>query len=144
MNKSTTKKKTNSKTPAGETACICICFFFECICIQFFNSLTCDLWHAMPRQKSLTLIPREAEDFPRGDNHSKHVPLPTYLALLQPIYYNCRFVFIHVNTLNILLLVKTLIKKQSSSHSNQYPKKYKTAAILIISSHAMNQIIKLN
>ena len=26
------------------------------------------------------LIPREAEDCPRGDNHSKHMPLPTYLV----------------------------------------------------------------
>ena len=55
-------------------------FVFECIGIQFFNSLTCDLQHAVPCQRSLTLIPREAEDFPRGDNHSKHVSLPTYLA----------------------------------------------------------------
>ena len=57
------------------------------------------------------LTPREAEDFPRSDNYSKHVPPPTYLAWLQPIYYNSRFVFINVNTLNILLMVKTLIKK---------------------------------
>ena len=35
--------------------------FFECIGIQLFNSLTCDLPDAMPRQRSLTLIPREAE-----------------------------------------------------------------------------------
>ena len=27
-------------------------------------------------------LPREAEDFPRGGKHSKHVPLLTYLALL--------------------------------------------------------------
>ena len=58
-------------------------FVFECIAIQFFNSLTCDLRDAMPCQWSLTLIPRVAEDFPRGDNHSKHAPLPTYLAWLQ-------------------------------------------------------------
>ena len=109
-------KKTNSKTPVGKTRCLCmvffIClmpsalhpafsdlwgsppalsstptfvvfFFFECIGIQFFNSL-----HAMSCQRSLTLIPREAEDFPKGDNHSKHVSLPIYLAWLQPIYYN--------------------------------------------------------
>ena len=38
-----------------------------------------DVLHgAMPHQKSLTLINKEAEDFPRGDNHS-------------------RFVYIHVN-----------------------------------------------
>ena len=62
--------------------------FFECIGIQFFNSLTCDLRDTIPRQRSLTLtltlIPREAEDFPRGDRHFKHAPLPTYLICLSP------------------------------------------------------------
>ena len=72
--------------------------FFECLGIQFFNSLSCDLRGTMPLQKSPTLIPREAEDLPRGSNHSKQVPLPTYLAWLQPIYYNSR------------LVLKTLIK----------------------------------
>ena len=85
-------KITNNKTPLGETGCLCIFFwplphygtstwlfcFFECLDIQFFNSLTCDLRDTMPRQRSLTLIPRKAEDFPSGDNYSKHVPLPTY------------------------------------------------------------------
>ena len=52
----------------------------ECLGIKFFNLLTCDLWDTMPCQRSLRLIPREAEHFPRGDYHSKHVPLPTYLA----------------------------------------------------------------
>ena len=61
---------------------------------------------ALPTQP----LPREAEDFPRGDNHSKHVPLLTYFAWLQPIYYNSRFVFILVKTIKILLVVKTLIK----------------------------------
>ena len=27
---------------------------------------------------------REAEDFPRGDKHFKHVPPPTYLICLSP------------------------------------------------------------
>ena len=36
-------------------------------------------------QGSLTFIPREAEDFPRGDKHFKHVPPPTYLIYLSPI-----------------------------------------------------------
>ena len=85
--------------------------FFECLGIQFFNLLTCDLQDTMPCQRSPILIPREAEDFPRCDNHSKHVPLPTYLAWFQPIYYDSRFVFIHVKTTKILLVVKTLIKK---------------------------------
>ena len=51
-------------------------------------ALTCDLWDVIPRQRSPTLVPREAEDFPRGGNHSKHVPLPTYLAWLQPLCSN--------------------------------------------------------
>ena len=35
--------------------------------------------HVMPLVTNQPL-PREAEDFPRGGNHSKHVPLLTYLA----------------------------------------------------------------
>ena len=97
-------KITNSKTPVGETGYLCICFLFRPPFFVFLNaqvssflihsdvtygtpcharghlhSLTCDLQDAMPHQRSLTLIPREAED-PQGDNHSKHVPLPPYLA----------------------------------------------------------------
>ena len=41
-------------------------------------------------------LARKAENFPRGDNHSKHVPLLIYLAWLHPIYYDLGFVFIHV------------------------------------------------
>ena len=98
--------------------------FLECLGIQYFNLLTCDLRDTMPCKRSPTLIPREAEDFPRGYNHSKHVPLPTYLAWLQPIYYNSRLVFIHAKTAKVLLVVKTLIKKYKaattliSSHEN--------------------------
>ena len=58
--------------------------FFECLGIQFFNSLTCDLRDTMPRQRTPTLIPREAEDFPRGDRYFKHVPPLTYLIYLSP------------------------------------------------------------
>ena len=29
-------------------------------------------------------LPREVEDFPRGDRHSKHVPPLTYLICLSP------------------------------------------------------------
>ena len=77
------------------------------------------LQDAMPRQKSLTLIPRQAEDFPRGDNHSRHVPLSTYLAGLQPISCNSRFVYIHVN-----------IGKGFTCGKN-FNKKYRAAAKLI-------------
>ena len=63
-------------------------FWFSMLRHPVFNSLTCDLQDTMPHQRSPTLIPREAEDFPRGGNHSKHVPLPTYLGWLQPISYN--------------------------------------------------------
>ena len=33
---------------------------------------------------------------PRGGKHSKHVPLLTYLAWLQPVIYNLRLIFKHV------------------------------------------------
>ena len=59
-------------------------FWSGCLSIQFFNSLTCDLRDAMPCQRSLTLIPKEAEDFPRGDKHFKDVPPSTYLIYLSP------------------------------------------------------------
>ena len=45
--------------------------------MQFFKSLTCDLRDTMPRQRSLPLLPREAEDFPKGDRC-------TYLINLSP------------------------------------------------------------
>ena len=60
-------------------------------------------------------LPREAEDFPRGGNYSKHLPLPTYLAWLQPIYYDLKFVFIRVKLRKFLLVVKTLIKKHRAA-----------------------------
>ena len=90
------------------------CFFslfFGCLGIRSFTSFTCDLRDTIPRHRSLTLLHREAEDFPRGGNHSKHMAPLTYLAWLQPIYYNSSFVFIHINITNVLLLVKTLMKK---------------------------------
>ena len=94
-----------------------LAFFFECSGIQFFNLLTCDSRDIMPCQRPPALIPREAEDFPRGDNYSKHVPLPTYLAWLQSIYYNSRLVFIHAKLVKSLLVVKTLIKiKEQQPH----------------------------
>ena len=55
-------------------------------------------------------LPREADDFPRGGNHSKHVPLLTCLAWLQPIYSDPKFIFMHVKTKEVLLVAKTLIK----------------------------------
>ena len=60
-----------------------LAFFFWGI--QFFHSLTCDLRDTMPRQRSSTLIPREAEDFRRSDRHFKHVPPLAYLIYLSPI-----------------------------------------------------------
>ena len=59
-------------------------FWSGYLSIQFFNSLTCDLWDAMPRQRSLALIYKEADNFPRGDKHFKHVPPPTYIICLSP------------------------------------------------------------
>ena len=78
----------------------------RCSCVTYRT-----LCHAIGHQVLPTQsLPREAEDFPRGGNHFKHVPLPTYLAWLQPIYYNSRLVFINVKTVKIFLVVKTLIK----------------------------------
>ena len=55
---------------------------------------------------------REVEDFPRGGKHSKHVPLLTCLAWLQPVINNLRLTFKHVKIKNGLLVVKSLIKMQ--------------------------------
>ena len=57
--------------------------FFDCLRIQFFNSLTCDSWDTMPPQRSLTLLSREVQEFPRDDSHFKHVPPPRYLIYLS-------------------------------------------------------------
>ena len=58
----------------------------------------------------LNLLSREAEDFLRGDNHSEYMPLLTYLACVQPIYYDPKLVFKHVKAEKLLLVVKTLRK----------------------------------
>ena len=62
-------------------------------------------------------ILREVEDFPRGGNHSKHVPLLTYLAWLQPIYYNPGFVFIHVKLINIFACGENFDQKSIDQQS---------------------------
>ena len=36
-------------------------------------------------------LPREVEDFPRGDKHFKHVPPPTYLIYFSPKGIRSRF-----------------------------------------------------
>ena len=131
----------------GETGCLCIFFgwllrplrisasselyltlaslilFFECLGIQFFNSLTFYLLDTMSCQGSLTLIPREVEDFLGviiilGICPCSHTQLDC-----NQFTITSRFVFIHVKTLNILLMVKTLIKKYRvvKIHSIQYP-----------------------
>ena len=63
-------------------------------------------------------LPTEAEDFPRGDKYLKHVPLLSYLSLLQPVINNSRLVLNHLKTKNILLVVKSLAKKR---YLNQQP-----------------------
>ena len=86
-------------------------FFFECLGNQFFSSLTCDLWDTMPHQRSLALSRREMGDFLRGGNHSKHMPPLTCLAWLQPIYYNARFIFMHINITKIFTCGESFDKK---------------------------------
>ena len=63
----------------------------------------------MPLQRSLTLLPREAKDFPRGDRHFKHVPLLTYLIYLSPKDLNVlglfqRYGYIAVNYAEVFIL----------------------------------------
>ena len=93
-----------NKTPLGETGCLRNPYFLltGCLGIQFFDSPSfqtqsvrlplvtypslCStsvtyrmLCHATGHQVLPTqLLPREAEDFPRGDKYLKHVPPPTY------------------------------------------------------------------
>ena len=86
-------------------------FFFECLGIQFFNSLTCELRDAMSRQRSLTLLPEEAEDFPRSSSHSNHMSPLTYLVWLQTICYNSRLVFIEINTAKAFTCCENCDKK---------------------------------
>ena len=46
-------------------------------------------YHASGHQKlPIQPLPRKAEDFPRGGNHSRHMPLLTCLGWLQSVYHN--------------------------------------------------------
>ena len=46
------------------------------------------LCHAIgPQVLPTQPLPREVEDFPRGDKHFKHVPPPTYLIYFSPKRY---------------------------------------------------------
>ena len=122
------------KTPFGETGCLDnLCF---CLLVAYASSFlihpntvssvtygyhpslcsTCvtyrTLYRAIGHQVLPTQpLPREAEDFPRSGNHSKHMPLLTYLAWLQPIFYNSKLIFICVNAAKFLRVVKILMKK---------------------------------
>ena len=69
--------------------------------------------------------PKETEDFPRGGNHTKHMPPLTYLACLQPMCYNFRLEFIHINT------------GRAFTCRENFDNKYRTAAKLI-SNHKLS------
>ena len=97
-----------NKTPLGKTGCLRNPYFLltGCLSIQFFDSprrqsirpplvtypLLCStcvnyvmLCHVIGYQVlPIHPLSREAQDFPMGGNHFKHVPLLTYLAWLQP------------------------------------------------------------
>ena len=107
----------------------------------------------MPRQRSLTLLPREVEDFPRGGNHFGYIPPLTYLGWLQPIYYNSRLAFIHINItkaftcgenfdkkkfifFQVQFLKIRLLNRSAITLINQQPWKHKSAATLI-SNHKL-------
>ena len=53
------------------------------------------------------------------------MPPPIYLAWLQPIYYNSRIVFIHINT------------EKAFTYGENFDKKYRAAATLI-SNHKLS------
>ena len=88
-------------------------YFFWMLRHPVFSSLTCDFRDTMPRQRSLTLLPRETEDFHRGGNHSKHMPPLTHLAWLQPIYCNSRSIFIHISITKNFFCGENFNKKYS-------------------------------
>ena len=60
-------------------------FDTQALTVQYF----CDLQDTMPCHWSLSTshptFPREREHFPRGDKYPKDVPLPKFLAYLQPV-----------------------------------------------------------
>ena len=74
-----------NKTPLGETGCLSNPFFLltGSSGIQFFDSICVTfrtLCHAIGHQVLPTQpLPREVEDFPRGDKYFKHVLPPTQL-----------------------------------------------------------------
>ena len=80
-------------------------------CVNYRMGCRASSHQALPVQP----LPRELEDFPRGGNHSKHVPLHTYQTWLQPICYDLGFVLIHAKLKIFLLVVKTLIKKHRAT-----------------------------
>ena len=104
---------TFNKTPLGETGCQGIVYplLTGAKASSFFYSLCSNLvTYRMPCHAISLLSPKEAEDFSGGGNHPKHVPLPTYLAWLQPIFDSSKLIFNHTKIKNILLVVKSLIK----------------------------------
>ena len=77
-----------NKTPLGETGCPTQLFRLPLVTYPSLCS-TCVtyrmLCHAIGHQVLPTQpLPREVEDFPRGDKYFTHVPPPTYLIYFSP------------------------------------------------------------
>ena len=72
-------------------------------------------------------LPREADDFPKGSNDSKHVPLLTYLAWLQPICYNSQ------------IYIYTDQDWKSSDCGEDFNRKHRAATTLISSHESGNK-----
>ena len=130
-----------NKTRLGETGYLGKLFFLLTVCvgIHFFDSPTfsqhsqsAKLLLPTPHCTALSwltehhVIPMVIKCFPPNPyplkkgiflsgKHSKHVLLLTYLACLQRLINNLRWMFNHVKTKDVLLVAKTLI----SSHFNQ-------------------------
>ena len=74
---------------------------------------------------SMQSKPRKAEDFPRGSKNHNDVPLPTFLAYLQPVQSIILDWYLHVlKSWMLLVVVKRLANYQfktveTITHSNQ-------------------------
>ena len=86
------------------------------LCLVTYSSLssTCMTYRTPCFVSSYQMLPTQpaptgVEDLPGVGKHSKHVPLLTYLAWLQPIINNSRLIFNHAKTEDALLVVKRLI-----------------------------------
>ena len=101
--------------------------FCECLGIQFFNSS--HVTYGTPcHVRGHSHSPKEAYYFLRCGNHSKHMAPLTYLTWLQPMCYNSKLVFIHINT------------GKAFTYGENFDKQFRTAAKLISNHENIKQL----